>query len=96
MARTEHLTYICTSFQGDAGATNNWMSPRVAYRKAREFFTGSMKGRTMYVVPFSMGPIGSPFSKIGIELTDSIYVVLNMRIMTRMGESSAERARPAG
>jgi phosphoenolpyruvate carboxykinase (GTP) len=96
VARTEHLTYICTSFQGDAGATNNWMSPGVGYRKAREFFTGSMKGRTMYVVPFSMGPIGSPFSKIGIELTDSIYVVLNMRIMTRMGEAALNALGPQG
>jgi phosphoenolpyruvate carboxykinase (GTP) len=96
VARTEHLTYICTSFQGDAGSTNNWMSPRVAYRKAREIFKGSMKGRTMYVVPFSMGPIGSPFSKIGIELTDSIYVVLNMRIMTRMGKAALNALGPQG
>jgi len=96
VARTEHLTYICTSFQGDAGPTNNWMSPRVAYRKAREIFTGSMKGRTMYVVPFSMGPIGSPFSKIGIELTDSVYVVLNMRIMTRMGKAALNALGPRG
>ena len=63
VARTEHLTYICTSFQGDAGPTNNWMSPREAYRKAREIFSGAMKGRTMYVVPFAMGPIGSPFPR---------------------------------
>ena len=96
VARTEHLTYICTSFQSDAGETNNWMSPRVAYRKAREIFTGSMKGRTMYVVPFAMGPIGSSFSKIGIELTDSIYVVLNMRIMTRMGKAALNAIGPRG
>jgi phosphoenolpyruvate carboxykinase (GTP) len=96
VARTEHLTYICTSFQGDAGETNNWMSPRAAYRKVREIFTGSMKGRTMYVVPFSMGPIGSPFSKTGIELTDSIYVVLNMRIMTRMGKAALNALGPEG
>jgi phosphoenolpyruvate carboxykinase (GTP) len=96
VARTEHLTYICTSFQGDAGPTNNWMSPREGYRKAREYFTGAMKGRTMYVVPFCMGPIGSPFSKIGIELTDSIYVVLNMRIMTRMGEAVLDALGPNG
>jgi phosphoenolpyruvate carboxykinase (GTP) len=96
VARTEHLTYICTSFQGDAGPTNNWMSPREAYSKAREIFTGAMKGRTMYVVPFAMGPIGSPFSKIGVELTDSIYVVLNMRIMTRMGSEVMDALGPQG
>ena len=96
VARTEHLTYICTSFQGDAGPTNNWMSPREAYSKARGYFTGAMKGRTMYVVPFAMGPVGSPFSKIGVELTDSIYVVLNMRIMTRMGTEVMDALGPQG
>lgn len=86
VARTEHLTFICTAKKRDAGPTNNWMSPGVAYRKAKEFFKGAMKGRAMYVIPFSMGPVGSPFSKIGIELTDSRYVVLNMFVMTRIGE----------
>ncbi|MDD5347684.1 MAG: phosphoenolpyruvate carboxykinase (GTP) [Candidatus Omnitrophica bacterium] len=85
VARTEHLTYICTRKKRDAGPNNNWMSPRSGYRKAKDIFTGSMTGRNMYVIPFSMGPVGSPFSKIGVELTDSRYVVLNMLVMTRAG-----------
>lgn len=91
VARTENLTYICTSTRKDAGPTNNWITPRQAYKRGGEFFSGSMKGRTMYVIPFSMGPIGSPFSKIGVELSDSIYVVLNMLIMTRVGKKVLEQ-----
>jgi phosphoenolpyruvate carboxykinase (GTP) len=90
VARTEHLTFICAGTEADAGPTNNWMDPREAYSKVGAMFDGSMKGRTMYVVPFLMGVAGSPFTKIGIELTDSIYVVLNMRIMTRMGQVATD------
>ena len=87
VARTEHLTFICTKKKQDAGPNNNWMAPFSAYRKARAIFKGSMRGRIMYVIPFSMGPVGSRFSKIGVELTDSRYVVLNMLIMTRAGDA---------
>jgi len=85
VARTEHLTFICTSKKRDAGPTNNWMAPKTAYKKAGAIFKGAMRGRTMYVIPFSMGPVGSRFSKNGVELTDSKYVVLNMAIMARCG-----------
>jgi phosphoenolpyruvate carboxykinase (GTP) len=91
VARVEHLTFICTPTKEEAGPTNHWMEPKEAYRKLGGLFDGSMKGRTMYVVPYVMGPADSSFSKIGIELTDSIYVVLNMRMMTRMGSVALER-----
>lgn len=87
VARTEHLTFICTRKKSDAGPTNNWMSPAAGRARARAIFRDAMRGRTMYVIPFSMGPVGSSFSKMGVELTDSRYVVLNMMIMTRVGSA---------
>jgi phosphoenolpyruvate carboxykinase (GTP) len=86
VARSEHLTFICTPGEDMAGPTNNWMETKQAYAKLRPLFQGCMRGRTMYVVPFVMGPIGSPLAKVGIELTDSLYVAVSMGIMTRMGD----------
>ena len=86
VARTERLTFICTPTREEAGPNNNWMAPEDAYLKLGALLEGSMKGRTMYVVPYVMGPIGSRLAKVGIQITDSLYVVLNMRIMTRMGK----------
>ena len=91
VARVEHLTFICTKNREDAGPNNNWMAPDEARAKMRELFNGCMKGRTLYVVPYCMGPIDSPYSRCGVEITDSAYVVINMSIMTRMGRPALER-----
>ena len=86
VARVENRTFICAESADQAGPTNNWMDPAEAYKMLYDIAKDSYKGRTMYIIPYSMGPVGSPFSKIGVELTDSIYVVLNMAIMTRIGK----------
>ena len=90
VARVEGRTFICTTKREDAGNINNWMAPDECYAKLTKLYRGSMKGRTMYVIPYSMSVVGSPFAKYGIELTDSIYVVLNMLIMTRVGNDVLE------
>ena len=90
-ARVEECTFICTRTPDAAGPTNHWMAPAAMYEKLYGMCRGAMKGRTMYVVPYVMGPLGSPFSKVGIEVTDSPYVVANMRIMTRMGQAALDQ-----
>ena len=91
VARVEARTFICTTKKEMAGPTNNWVEKDEMYERLRPLADGAMKGRTMYVIPYCMGQIGSPFAKIGFELTDSIYVVLNMEIMTRMGKEAVEQ-----
>ncbi|HEY4215467.1 MAG TPA: phosphoenolpyruvate carboxykinase (GTP) [Steroidobacteraceae bacterium] len=91
VARVEHLTYICTRSKDDAGPNNHWMDPQEAHVKMRDLFRGCMRERTLYVIPYCMGPIDSPLSRCGVEITDSPYVVLNMAIMTRIGRPALER-----
>jgi phosphoenolpyruvate carboxykinase (GTP) len=93
VARVEHCTYICTESEDEAGATNNWAPPKEMKAKLLGLARGAMKGRTMYVIPYLMGPVGSSLSKVGLELSDSIYVALNMGIMTRMGRPALDHLR---
>ncbi len=96
VARVEHLTYVCTTAEADAGPNNNWMSPADAHKKVDALFAGAMQGRTMYVIPYCMGPIDSPYARLGVEITDSPYVVINMKLMTRMGAAALARIEKEG
>ena len=91
VARVEHLTFVCCAEEADAGPNNHWMEPQAAHQKMDRLFAGCMRGRTLYVIPYCMGPIESPYSRLGVEITDSPYVVANMKLMTRMGRSALSR-----
>jgi len=96
VARVEHLTFVCTNDEDDAGPNNHWMKPADAHAKIDALFAGAMQSRTMYVIPYCMGPIDSPFARLGVEITDSPYVVVNMRLMTRMGTAAMARIEKEG
>jgi phosphoenolpyruvate carboxykinase (GTP) len=96
VARVEHLTFVCTEEEEDAGPNNHWMAPDEARTRMRKLFDGCMRGRTLYVIPYCMGPIDSPFSRTGVEITDSAYVAANMKLMTRMGDDALARIEKDG
>ncbi|HEX7048357.1 MAG TPA: phosphoenolpyruvate carboxykinase (GTP) [Gammaproteobacteria bacterium] len=96
VARVEHLTFVCTQNEADAGPNNHWMKPADAHAKIDALFEGAMRGRTMYVIPYCMGPIDSPYSRCGVEITDSPYVVVNMHLMTRAGTAALKRIEKEG
>jgi len=96
VARVEHLTYVCTTNRADAGSNNNWLDPEEAHGEIDALFEGVMQGRTMYVIPYCMGPIDSPYARLGVEITDSAYVVINMKLMTRMGATALARIEKEG
>jgi phosphoenolpyruvate carboxykinase (GTP) len=96
VARVEHLTFVCTRNKSDAGSNNNWLDPMDAHRKIDALFEGAMQGRTMYIIPYCMGPIDSPYARLGVEITDSPYVVVNMKLMTRMGAPALARIEKEG
>jgi len=96
VARVEHLTFVCSVNKDDAGPNNHWMEPAAAHEKIDALFAGAMRGRTLYVIPYCMGPIDSPYARLGVEITDSPYVVANMKLMTRMGREALDRIEREG